>query len=113
MNLGAGTRLTGAGTFAKTPCPWLSDRRTCSRRSPSYSAGRGAPAAIRTGAASDDAAFQGALGGAGVDAECVGDESLAVVDGIMVDALIDPGRYPPERLLALLRRALERLVLSA
>jgi hypothetical protein len=48
-----------------------------------------------------------------VDAECVGDESLAVVDGIMVDALIDPGRYPPERLLALLRRALERLVLSA
>jgi hypothetical protein len=57
--------------------------------------------------------FRGALGGVGVDAECVGDESLAVVDGIMVDALIDPGRYPPERLLALLRRALERLVLSA
>src|SRR3712207_3849518 len=37
------------------------------------------------------------------------DELLAVVDGITVDALSDPERYPPDRQLALLRRALVRL----
>lgn len=36
------------------------------------------------------------------------DELLAVADGITVDALTDPERYPPDRQLALLRRALER-----
>ena len=37
------------------------------------------------------------------------DELLAVVDGITVDALADPERYPPGRQLALLHRALDRL----
>jgi hypothetical protein len=32
-----------------------------------------------------------------------------VVDGITVDALADPERYPPGRQLALLHRALDRL----
>ena len=45
----------------------------------------------------------------GRDPDDVGDELLAVVDGIIVDALTDPDRYPPERQLALLRRALTRL----
>jgi hypothetical protein len=45
--------------------------------------------------------------------EDVGDEMLAVVDGITVDALTDPDRYMPWRQLALLRRALERLGLPA
>ena len=49
----------------------------------------------------------------GADPEDVGDELLAVVDGISVDALSDPERYPPGRQLALLRRALVRLGLSA
>jgi AcrR family transcriptional regulator len=43
------------------------------------------------------------------DPDDVADELLAVVDGITVDALTDPERYPPERQLALLRRALVRL----
>jgi len=38
---------------------------------------------------------------------------LAAVDGITVDALTDPDRYPPPRQLALLRRALARLGLPA
>jgi AcrR family transcriptional regulator len=49
----------------------------------------------------------------GADPEDVGDELLAVVDGISVDALSDPERYPPGRQLALLRRALVRLGLPA
>jgi hypothetical protein len=54
--------------------------------------------------------FREALGeAAGEDPEDVGDELLAAVDGITVDALTDPDRYPSERQLALLRRALARL----
>ncbi len=49
----------------------------------------------------------------GAKPEDVGDELLAVVDGITVDALTDPERYPPPRQLALLRRALTRLELPA
>ena len=45
----------------------------------------------------------------GEDPDDVADELLAVVDGITVDALTDPERYPPDRQLALLRRALVRL----
>ena len=45
----------------------------------------------------------------GGDPDDVADELLAVVDGITVDALTDPERYPPDRQLALLRRALVRL----
>src|SRR5919107_1429340 len=48
----------------------------------------------------------------GGDPDDVADELLAVVDGITVDALTDPERYPPDRQLALLRRALVRLGLS-
>jgi AcrR family transcriptional regulator len=58
--------------------------------------------------------FREALGeAAGEDPEDVGDELLAAVDGITVDALTDPDRYPSERQLALLRRALARLGLPA
>lgn len=46
------------------------------------------------------------------DPDDVVDELLAVVDGITVDALTDPERYPPDRQLALLRRALERFGVS-
>ena len=49
------------------------------------------------------------LGRAKGDPDDVADELLAVVDGITVDALTDPERYPPERQLALLQRALERI----
>jgi AcrR family transcriptional regulator len=57
--------------------------------------------------------FRTALGEMrGEDPEDIGDELLAVVDGITVDALSDPERYPPGRQLALLRRALVRLGLS-
>src|SRR3712207_7199626 len=42
------------------------------------------------------------------DPDDVADELLAAVDGITVDALTDPERYPPDRQLALLRRALVR-----
>jgi AcrR family transcriptional regulator len=49
----------------------------------------------------------------GEDPEEIGDELLAMVDGITVDALSDPERYPPGRQLALLRRALIRLGLPA
>ena len=57
--------------------------------------------------------FRTALGEMrGEDHEDIGDELLAVVDGITVDALSDPERYPPGRQLALLRRALVRLGLS-
>ena len=45
----------------------------------------------------------------GGDSDDDADELLAVVDGITVDALTDPERYPPDRQLALLRRALVRL----
>ena len=45
----------------------------------------------------------------GEEPEDITDEILAVVDGITVDALTDPERYPPERQLAILRRALQRL----
>jgi TetR/AcrR family transcriptional repressor of bet genes len=45
----------------------------------------------------------------GEDPEDIADEILAVVDGITVDALTDPERYPPGRQLALLRRALVRI----
>ena len=51
--------------------------------------------------------------GLGEDPEDVGDELLAVVDGITIDALSDPERYPPDRQLALLQRALVRLGLPA
>jgi AcrR family transcriptional regulator len=57
-------------------------------------------------------AFRTALEGAvapGEDPDDVADELLAVVDGITVDALTDPERYPPGRQLALLHRTLERL----
>jgi TetR/AcrR family transcriptional regulator, transcriptional repressor of bet genes len=43
------------------------------------------------------------------DTDEVADELLATVDGITVDALTDPERFPPERQLALLRRALVKL----
>jgi AcrR family transcriptional regulator len=57
--------------------------------------------------------FRTALGEMrGEDPEDIGDELLAVVDGITVDALSDPERYPPGRQLSLLRRALVRLGLS-
>ena len=49
----------------------------------------------------------------GEDPDDVADELLALVDGITVDALTDPERYPPDRQLALLRRALVRLGLPA
>jgi len=40
------------------------------------------------------------------------DELLSVVDGITVDALTDPERFPPDKQLVLLRRAVARLGLS-
>ena len=43
------------------------------------------------------------------DPNDLADEILAVVDGITVEALTDPERYPPGRQLALLQRALVRL----
>ena len=43
------------------------------------------------------------------DADDVADELMAVVDGLTVDALTDPERYPPGEQLVLLHRALERL----
>lgn len=52
-------------------------------------------------------AFRGASPGKNFDD--VADELVAVVDGITVEALADPERYPPDRQLALLHRALERL----
>lgn len=55
-------------------------------------------------------ALEGAKGGGPED---LADEVLAVVDGITVDALTDPERYPPERQLDLLRRALTRMGLPA
>lgn len=60
-------------------------------------------------------AFRTALeeAGLGEDPDEVADELVAVVDGITVDALTDPERYPPSRQLALLRRSLERLGLPA
>jgi TetR/AcrR family transcriptional repressor of bet genes len=56
-------------------------------------------------------AFQTALKDAvpGENLDDFADELLAVVDGITVDALADPERYPPGRQLALLHRALDRL----
>lgn len=47
------------------------------------------------------------------DLDELGDELLAVVDGLTVDALADPERYPPERQLELLRRSLTRMGLPA
>jgi AcrR family transcriptional regulator len=47
------------------------------------------------------------------DPDDVADEILAVIDGITVDALAGPERYPPRRQQALLRRALARLKLPA
>ena len=46
------------------------------------------------------------------DPDDVADELLAAVDGITVDALTDPERFPPEKQMALLRRALARLGLA-
>ena len=46
------------------------------------------------------------------DPDDVADELLAAVDGITVDALTDPERFPPGRQMALLRRALARLGLA-
>lgn len=58
--------------------------------------------------------FQGALKRVrGENLEDVADELLAAVDGLTVDALTDPERYPPPRQLALLRRALSRRGLPA
>lgn len=37
------------------------------------------------------------------------DEPLVLADGIAVNALLDPDRYPPERQVTMLRDALERL----
>ena len=45
----------------------------------------------------------------GEDPEDVADALVAVVDGLTVNALTDPERYPPGRQLALLHRSLERL----
>jgi TetR/AcrR family transcriptional regulator, transcriptional repressor of bet genes len=45
----------------------------------------------------------------GEDPDDVADELLSIVDGITVDALTEPERFPPDRQLALLRRALVRL----
>ncbi|ABG03256.1 transcriptional regulator, TetR family [Rubrobacter xylanophilus DSM 9941] len=53
--------------------------------------------------------FKEALEEGNPDIETAADELLAIVDGITVDALIDPERYTPERQLSLLRRSLERL----
>jgi TetR/AcrR family transcriptional repressor of bet genes len=55
--------------------------------------------------------FRAALKAAapGEDPDDVADDLMAVVDGLTVDALADPERYPPGRQLALLHRALERL----
>jgi TetR/AcrR family transcriptional repressor of bet genes len=47
------------------------------------------------------------------DPEDVADALVAVVDGLTVNALTDPERYPPSRQLALLHRSLERLGLPA
>ena len=57
------------------------------------------------------APFRAALKAAapGDDPEDVADGLMAMVDGLTVDALADPERYPPVRQLALLHRALERL----
>jgi len=59
-------------------------------------------------------AFRNALKDAapGEDPDDIADEILAVVDGITVDALTDPERYPSGRQLVLLHRALERLGLQ-
>lgn len=43
------------------------------------------------------------------DPDDVADALVAVVDGLTVNALTDPERYPPSRQLALLHRSLERL----
>jgi AcrR family transcriptional regulator len=53
--------------------------------------------------------FKEALEEGNPDIEAAADELLAIVDGITVDALIDPERYTLERQLSLLRRSLERL----
>lgn len=53
--------------------------------------------------------FSETLGARDEDPEDIADELLAVVDGITVDALADSERYPPERQILLLRRALQRL----
>ena len=45
----------------------------------------------------------------GEDPEDVADALVAAVDGLTVNALTDPERYPPGRQLALLHRSLERL----
>ena len=45
----------------------------------------------------------------GEDPEDVADAFVAAVDGLTVNALTDPERYPPGRQLALLHRSLERL----
>lgn len=42
----------------------------------------------------------------GENPDDLADELVAVVDGITIDALTDPERYPPDRQLALLRRTL-------
>ena len=45
------------------------------------------------------------------DFEDAADEVMAAVDGIAVEALINPERYPPLRQVALLRRAFDRMEL--
>jgi hypothetical protein len=58
--------------------------------------------------------FRGTLGETlGDDPDHLAGELLATVGGITVDTLTDPDRYPPPRQLALPRRALARLDLSA
>ena len=47
------------------------------------------------------------------DFEDAADEIMATVDGIAVEALINPERYPPSRQVDLLRRALDRMELPA
>lgn len=53
--------------------------------------------------------FAPKLGRAKGGPDDVADELLAVVDGITVDALTDPERYPPARQMALLEKALDRI----
>lgn len=57
--------------------------------------------------------YRTALGEAEGAPDDLADEVLAVVDGITLDALTDPERYPPARQLELLRRALARMGLPA
>lgn len=47
------------------------------------------------------------------DFEDVADELMVVVDGIALEAITDPDRYPPSRQVVLLRRAFDRMELPS